>query len=435
MRKILFPLLAIVAGLLLMTACPAATPTPTPTRPAATPTPAVKKVKVLLLHRQTGVTEALQQKIIDEFNAANPDIQVVAESLGDYTKLYQKVLASITAGDPPDMAATYESMAGAYMRAGALVAFDDYIKDPQYGLSAAELADIIPSYLEAGKFAAFGGKILTFPYTRSSLLMYTNLELLKQLGFKEPAKTWDEFLTHCRAAVKAGKQGYAMNVDPSTFNGIVFSYGGEVISADGKKLLYDQPAAMKAFQLLETLYKEKLAYRVTGYDDQVDVSAGKALYMMRSSTTVPFMKDLFKDDTKWAATVIPQGTPDKKVTVLYGAAISIFKTTPERQLAAWRFIKYFNSKDVTALWGSESGYFPVRLSALETPAVKKVIADYPQYASAIEASKYGKVEPQEGGWQEARTVLGNVITGIVTGEYTPEKASAEMQAKGTPMLQ
>jgi ABC-type glycerol-3-phosphate transport system substrate-binding protein len=295
----------------------------------------------------------------------------------------------------------------------------------------------VPAYLEATKFSQYDNKMLTFPYTKSDLIMYTNMEVLRSLGFDKPAATWDEFLAHCRAAVAAGHQCYAMAVDASGFDGVVFSYGGEVVNKEGTKALFDQPAVTKTLQLYETLAREKLAYQVQGTDDQNDLLSGKALYMMRSSTSVPRLASGFGDDSKWEVSIIPQGTAGSKpVTVLYGANISIMKTTPEKQLAAWQFIKYLTRPDVTARWGLDpsNGYFPVRQSTLQEPSAAAFLDANPHFRQALEVSRSGKVEPSVGGWTEVRRSVEDTMTAMITGRLTAAQAQPQLVDKSNQIL-
>lgn len=431
-----------IVGLLFLLGCTPAAAPPTSTAPLTAENPIdkveiTKPVEVLFWHRQTGESEVLQQKLIDEFRATQPNIKIKAESLGDYDKLYQKILASIQAGSPPDLVAAYESQAAEYYDAGALVPFDDFIRSMKYGLKEAELADYIPAFIEASKFPQYGGKMLTFPYTKSDLIMYTNTEVLRSLGFDKPAATWDEFLTQCRKAVSSGKQCYAMEVSASTFDGIVYSYGGELVSADGKKTVFDQGATAKTLQLYETLYKEKLIYQIRGDDDTNDLIAGRAVYAIRSVTKVPRMTNGLKDLNKWEVSIIPQGAAgDKKATVLFGANISIMKSTPEKQLASWLFIKYLTSPAVTARWGLDrsNGYFPVRLSALDTPEAKKFMEDNPRFRQAFDISKFAKAEPSVRGWQEIRAIIENSATAVITGKQTAAEAQKDLVEKANKVL-
>jgi multiple sugar transport system substrate-binding protein len=395
-----------------------------------------RPVELLFWHRQAGDSETLQQQIIDEFMAANPNIRIKAEALGDYDKLYQKTLSAIQAGAPPDLVAAYESQAAEYYEAGALIPFDELIRSKKYGLTEAELRDYIPSFLEATKFPQYEGKMLTFPYTKSNLVMYTNMDVLRSLGFDRPAATWDEFLTHCRTAVAAGRQCYAMNIDASGFAAVVFSNGGSLVDEKTKKVRFDEAPVVKTLQLYETLSKEKLAYQIQGTDDQNDLLSGKAMYMIRSSTSLPRLAMGFGDKNRWEVGVIPQGTPDKKRTVLFGANISIMKSTPEKQLAAWQFIKYFTQPDVTARWGLDpsNGYFPVRQSALEKPDAIQYLNDNPHFRQALEVARYAEVEPSIRGWQEVRQIVVDGLTAIHTGQGTAAQVQPQITAKSNQAL-
>src|SRR6266849_7860833 len=133
--KRLSPLGLLVGGLLWAACGPSSAP-PAPAPSGASPAAAVnpvdqveikQPVELVFWHRQTGDSEALQKKLIDDFMAANPNIKIKAETLGDYNVLYQKTLAAIQAGSAPDFAAAYESQAADYYDAKALVPFDDYI--------------------------------------------------------------------------------------------------------------------------------------------------------------------------------------------------------------------------------------------------------------------------------------------------------------------
>ncbi len=440
-RRLVLSASAALAGLLML-ACAPGTPSEQPSGAftQANPVDSVQltqPVEILFWHRQTGTSQDLQQKLIDEFNAKNQwKIKVTAESLVDYNRLYQKILAAVQAGATPDVVAAFENQAGDYYDAGAVVPFDDYIASKTWGLNENDLKDYIPAFLEATKFPQYNNARLTFPYTKSDLVLYTNLEVLRSLGFEKPAATWDEFLAHTRKAVAAGKQGYALEVSASTFDGIVFSFGGDVVSADGKKVLFDQSASLKTLQLYDTMAKEKLAYQIQGNDDTADLVAGKALYAIRSSTNVPFLKRQFNDDTKWDVTILPQGHTGRPATVLFGANISIMKSTPERQLASWLFIKWFSEKEQTARWGLDvsNGYFPVRLSALAEPSAKAFLDANPNFKKALDISANGRVEPSIRGWQEIRSVIQDAVTGVITGKLTAQQAAQQMMERSNKIL-
>jgi multiple sugar transport system substrate-binding protein/sn-glycerol 3-phosphate transport system substrate-binding protein len=420
---------------------PAAQPSAAPAA-AANPVDSVvldksKPTEIVFWHQNSAGWGDLSDKMISEFNSTNPyGITVKTEFLQDYTKIYQKVMAGIQANDLPNLAAGYESMASDYYNAKANIPFDDYMSSTKYGLSSDDMKDFVPAYMDATKFDQFGGKRLTFPYTKSALLLYTNMDNLKKIGATKPAATWDEFLDQCRKAVAAGIQCYALSVDASTADAFVFSYGGDVISKDGKTA-WDSPEALKALKLYETMAKEKLAYQIQGSDDRTDLGNGKALYMIRTSTSIPSLLQLVKGDTsKVMVSQIPQGQTTKPETVLFGGNFIMFKSTPEKQLASWLFVKWWADKAQVVRWGfnQNGGYFPLRQSAISDPAAKPYLDSNPLFAQAIEVSKAGKVEPSNSGWQDVRNYIADGVTALITGKETAEQVQKDIMDKSKKSL-
>src|SRR5688500_12262782 len=79
-------------------------------------------VTAVFWHTQTGVNETALTGLVTKFNATNgKNLTLKSEYQGDYTQVYQKVMASIQAGSPPDTAVAYESMVAEYMKANAVV--------------------------------------------------------------------------------------------------------------------------------------------------------------------------------------------------------------------------------------------------------------------------------------------------------------------------
>jgi len=112
------------------------------------------------------------------------------------------------------------------------------------------------------------------------------------------------------------------------------------------------------------------------------------------------------------------------------------KSTPEKQLAAWLFIKWLTSPDVTARWGLDksNGYFPVRVSALTKPGAADFLKENPRFQQAFEVSKVAKVEPSAAGWQEVRTYIEDALTGIMNGRLTAAQAQQQLLEKSNRAL-
>ncbi|OUC07680.1 hypothetical protein RY27_13430, partial [Litorilinea aerophila] len=108
----------------------------------------------------------------------------------------------------------------------------------------------------------------------------------------------------------------------------------------------------------------------------------------------------------------PHTTPDPVMNI-YGASVSIPRTTHEQELAAWLFVKYYTSPEVQATWAKASNYFPVRQSVAES------MADYfeaePAYKAAFDLLPYGVSEPPVPGYDFVRDMIEQKMAAIMDG--------------------
>ncbi len=392
---------------------------------------------LVLWHTQAQSNARLLQQIVDDYNATNPPMKVSLQYAGDYDKLFKKVRATIMSKQLPDLVVAYESMVAEYIESDAVVPLDDYINDPKCGLSEQSLADIFPPFLENNRYPQYGNKFYSFPFTKSVLMLYYNADMLKAAGFDAPPKTWKQFEEQGLAVkTKLGKKGYAVSVDASTVDAILMSLGGDIISADGQRALFDEPPGVGTFQLIYNLLKSGAAYQVDrlSYGDRKDFSNGLCAFLIRSSTTRPYLASDIKDKFNWDMTIIPHGEGKEPVTVMFGANIAVMKTTPERQRAAWEFIKYFSSKEVTAGWAMGTGYVPIRKSAAETDAVKAFFAESPMNRRAFDVLPCARPEPGVNGWQAARKYIELAESEVLGGRTPPETIAANLNKKVNAVL-
>ncbi len=401
-----------------------------------------KTVQIDFWHVQTKQNEDAIKKIAADFNAANPGITVTPQYIGDYNTIAQKIQVSIQAKSVPALAVGYENNVANYQQADALLDLTPYINSKNYGWTKDDLTDIFPGFLDRNIYPDFKNQILSAPFTSSILMMWYNLDLLKTLGFNGPAKTWDEFKTQAAAAVKGGKKGWPLQTDASIIDGMIFSFGGEAITSDNKKGKFDSPQALSALQVIEEMAKAGTAITVDtkNNEQQTLFTNGDAPFYLGSSTGRAYNASAIQKDpndaTKgdkfdWNGTVIPQGKDNlgNPKTALYGANAIVFKTTPEKQLASWLFLKYFTSKDVTAYWSIQSGYLPVRKSAAESEAFKTFVSGKPRNRAAFDNAPFGKGEPQPAGWTKARTDIENTETQLLNKQVTAADAVKALQSK------
>jgi sn-glycerol 3-phosphate transport system substrate-binding protein len=68
-----------------------------------------------------------------------------------------------------------------------------------------------------------------------------------------------------------------------------------------------------------------------------------------------------------------------------GAGLAILSSTPEeKQLAAMKYIHFASNPEQTTFWAQNTGYMPVRKSALESAEMQSYFEEFPQFRTAAE---------------------------------------------------
>ena len=280
--------------------------------------------------------------------------------------------------------------------------------------------------------------MLSFPFTKSLLILYANDDMLAEAGFSEPPKTWDEFAEQCRAMKKIGKRGFPITVDASTLDGMFMSRGADLLADDLRTTGFDQPGVVRTLRFLRELSESGALYQLDGANDQdmTEFAQGNAPFFMRSSTRRPILQQSIGDAFAWSMNRLPSGDGAEPMTVLYGGNICVFKTGEERVRAAWDFIKYFTSPEVTARWAVGSGYLPVRRSASELRIMNDFLEAHPVNRQYIDLAPLGRGEPAPQGWQDVRGAIVETVNDAITGRggVSAEQLAARLKAKADQLL-
>ncbi len=129
-------------------------------------------------------------------------------------------------------------------------------------------------------------------------------------------------------------------------------------------------------------------------------------------------------------TLIPfPATGDKPVMDIYGPSFFVVKSTPEKQLASWLFLKWFTQPENQAKWAKVSGYLPTRASTIDY--LKDYLNENPQYAAGFNAVFGGQVElkfePRDASWNAVRGAIFDTISQIFAEDFTVDQIPALLE--------
>ena len=414
-------------------AAPAAAPAEAPAAPAAE-APAAEGAyagvdpsgqTVVWWHQHSGSREEGLLELIAEFNATNEyEITVEAQNQGGYDEIRDKVNSSIAAGElPATLLVGYQNDQSFYQLNDTLVDLNLLMNDPTWGMSAEEIADFYPAFLEQSVNPLFDGQRLGFPPNRSMEVIFYNQSWLEELGFSGPPTTPAEFQEMACAGAAAngdGTGGYILRDDASAVASWTFAFGGDVLTEEGTRYLYNSPATVEAMTFLKGLYDAGCAYFFTEGYPNPQFAARKALFAQGSTSGIPFYggdlvtvaEEQGREPDGWGVAAIPH-TTEQPVQNIYGGDVMIAKTTPEQEVAAWLFIKWFTSPEIQARWTGVSGYFPTRASTADF--FSEVQLGNAQYLQGVALLPFSAYEPQLISYTAVRDAATTAFNEIMQG--------------------
>ncbi len=372
------------------------------------------------------------EDMVSEFNTKNPSIKVTPVFAGDYTQTMTKVQAAAAGGTPADVTVLLATDVFTLKTQNAIVPLDDLVAKDKDG--AAWLADFTPAFMGNSKL---DGKTWSVPFQRSTVVMYYNKDLFKAAGIANPPKTWDELVDAGKKLTKDGVWGLEIPSDgnPSwVFSSFFIQNGKNVVNEAGNEVSFNAPEVVEALTFIQALGKTHkiMPEGVTAWANVPnDFINGKAAMIFHTTGSIGNIKSKM-DVAKIGVAALPgkkrQGSPTG------GGNLYIMKTTPEKQEAAYKFVKFMTEPDRVAAWSAATGYIPATKKATEAKAWKDAVAAFPGFADAVGAMQFADREIATYQNQQVLKALGDQLQAVVTGSKSAKDALEQAQKDATAIL-
>jgi ABC-type glycerol-3-phosphate transport system substrate-binding protein len=394
---------------------PAPTVTPT-TPPAISVDPAgLRGLQIQVWHTFTGAAYPAFANQVELFNAVNEwGIQIVERGSGDPVSLAEAVEAAASAGSAPDLVAAAPEQILAWDQAGRVADLNAYAADQVWGFPLEDLEDIPAVFRDQDRF---DGRLLGLPAQRSARYLYYNQAWAQELGFDSPPSTPDEFRQQACAANASfrtdqnlqndGLGGWIVDSHWQTSYSWLLAFGGGV--EDGPDYRFRSDQNLAALQFIKGLYDDNCAWLTTADLPYEAFASRQALFISADLVELPLVANAFdRAGNADAWTLLPFPGVDRDAVVAYGSSYAVLAATPERQLAAWLFVRWLLSAENQALQVEAAGLLPLRSSLLGMIAPYRQAS--PQWDAAVEALPGMAGVPQRASWARVRYLLEDGVT-------------------------
>lgn len=373
----------------------------------------------------THATLSAFNHLIGEFEAAYPNITVNEISSANYNALLQKESSAIVAGNTPTVAQAYEEWTAQFVKDGAVQDLTPYVNGKQ-GLSKVQIKDFFPKMWADG---LLGTKRYLMPFSKSDIVLYFDGPLLRKYGITSPPRTWAQFAADAKkvTVISGGhpsQWGMTYQLDESDFYAWEYEWGGKVLNRHNRAAFGNKTGAAPLAFFRSLAEKQYVIVSPTAnYQDQTDFDNGKSAFDVGSIAGLPYFLSGAKPGVGVGVAPFPAG-PKHQATEIYGAPLIMFnKATSAEKHAGWLFMKFITEPKQTAYWSEQTGYMPVRQSAVKL--MKGYYAAHPQFRASVDELKYALNEPALVGWAKARDDIGTYMQAALTGSKSPVEAVKE----------
>lgn len=381
---LLSALLVVVALLSAACAPPPTQPAPAaPEAPAAeeaapetppTPTPIVSELgqgdnQLIFWHGLTGPDGVTMQAMVEQFVADNPDMSVRIEAMpwGIY---YDKLLAAMVSGDPPDVFVIHEFNTAGYERQGVLRPATDLYDD---GGGELPVDDFKPELLERLEFE---GTRYGVPLDNLGWGVWINRDLFEAAGLDPdtPPTNEAELIEMAQALTldangnhpndadfdpnNVAQWGITVSNPKNLYQSVLWQYGGDIFSGNDA-MLDEEPAQQAAQFLYDLIYEYHVSPPPAGFDVLQAFGAGQLAILPYGTWGLNFMKN---SGLNWDVWPMIQIGPEKATRMSSHVLHMPEGIDADRAEMAKRLITYLSNNGLA--WAS-SGQVPARFSVQE----------------------------------------------------------------------
>ncbi|MBI3971654.1 MAG: sugar ABC transporter substrate-binding protein [Chloroflexi bacterium] len=402
-------------------------------QPAQQPTAAVKATgKVVhampagspdeLLPRQSQM-EAFQKKF-------GPALTVELLTLDTYDQKVQVMLASDT---PPDTFSSGAVNVATQATNGTAKDLTPFIKRDKVDLS-----DFYPALIKAWTWQ---GKHIAFNDTWDTTVMFYNRDLFNRAGLKVPdaSFTYDQWVETARKMTNPNNAneerptwgGAILTHTPVVFN-LIWSWGGEVFSPDGKRCLLNTPEAAAAVQWLADIWNKHQVAPPPSYTSQPGQNwpqlmvAGRVGMGMDANGLSTARTLMQATDLNWSVVAIPKGPKGRQNWMF--ASTTVMAGQAKNPEGAWAWLRYFTSPEGYDVRGGTETARSTHSSRANSPR----LATQPwltergviQAWKDSEATLHGP--PQVVNYQAMNAEFGKAWSQVWSGQKTAKQALEEV---------
>lgn len=398
-------------------------------------------VAITMWHGMNRANEETLQRLVQQYNASQSKVAVTLVNQTGYKETLAKFRTGLSTGDLPDITQIEDTGLQQMIDTQAVIPVQDCVEAEDY-----DLEDYIPRVVD---YYTVEDTLWPMPFNVSNPVLYFDRNAFTAAGLDpaDPPATLDEVAEYSAKIKQTGQYeyGYGLKLDPwyieqlSAKGGVPFVNHGNGRESRATATVFDNETGLEIFTWMKDMVEDGLAVTneaegPSQFDNLLGIRSKKVGMTIDSSASLGTISQVLASGEGGGVTlgVGPMPGPSGEGGVLVGgAALYISKrSAPEKQAAAWDFLKYLTSPEIQAEWAAGTGYVPIRESAVELPAITQLWATEPGYKVAYDqlvtgVNNVATAGPVIGDYQGVRDSILDAEQEMFAGGLSPKEALAK----------
>jgi multiple sugar transport system substrate-binding protein len=354
------------------------------------------------------------EKIFKQYHDQHPDVTLTRTVIpqGDFKS---KLIQATATHSIPDLILLDNPDNQALAAQGTLADLTDKMKDWKYEYFKGPWSSTI-----------YQGHNYGLPIQSNTLVVWYNLDLLKQAGIDKIPITWDEFRVAAKKLTNGSTYGLAFSAESNevgtfTLLPLIWSAGADLQS-------FSSPASVKALTYLRDLVVvDKSASRSVvnwGPADLTNVwTSGRAAMMINGSWEIPNIRGA---KLNFAWTIGPLPKDKEAISILGGENLALGNGNNVDE--AWKFVLWLGEPSRLLGLIHARGQLPNRPDLVDEKSFDDIDKVFFESIRTAKARAYGPNYPK------MSQILYTAFQKVVTGAGQPEQIANDTQKQLAPLL-
>jgi len=368
------------------------------------------------------------------FEKENPDVKVITQAI-PWGAAHEKLMTAVVGGIPPDICQLGTTWMAEFHAMNALAQLDDYIKISKV---------ISPEKFFKGSWNTnvIDGSVWGIPWYVDTRVLFYRKDLLREIGYEHPPRTWSELLDIGRKLRKdidgdgkIDKWGISLAAGGggvwTDLGFFVWQNGADFLTPDNKFASVTTEEFREAFKFYVNIFREKIAPVEASVDVDLFHAFSSGYYPMFISG--PWMIDLVNKECpdikgKWDVSVLWK--KKKNTSFVGGCNLVIFEKSKNKELA-WKFIEFMSRPENQVEWYKLTTDLPSVRDAWKD----KFFDDKPMVKVFGKQLEDTASPPNIPEWEQIANIFGQKVELITWGGQDEDKILKEIECQINKILE